>query len=208
MEELINKKFDIYDFMTNRIIHSFEKSLKFDELEREKLYLGILALLNNTIKTLFICSASLFLGCLKETLFMILILFSLRITAAGLHAKNNFMCTFTSLLAYICCSSLSIHLPINKETSFIICIVLTILLYKYSPADTANKPILGLETRKKLKNQTLITAIIFLILNLIFLNTTLINSTMYAMLCQVISILPVTYKLLKRSYNNYERYEN
>ena len=207
MKELFNIKFDIYDFITNKIIFYLEKNLEFDDIEKEKLYLGIISILINVIKTSLICLIALITGCLKETLFMILVFFCLRVTAAGLHAKSNFDCTIISLIAYIGGSNLAIYMPINRG-GIIICILLTIALYKYSPADTSNKPIIGKEVRKKLKLKTLKTAIIFLTLNLITLNIKLVNLTMYAMLFQVISILPITYKLLKRSYNNYERYEN
>ena len=206
MKKLLN--FDFYNYISTKIVYYFEKTITFDKLEREKLFLGVFTLVNNIIKTLFICCVSLILGCLKETIFMILILFSLRLTACGLHAKSNLSCTLISLTTYCGSSLLSSNVPIDKSIAFIICIFLTILLYKYSPADTANRPILYSTTRKKLKLQTLFTSIILLIINIIFQNTKLINLTMFAMLAQVISILPITYKLLKRSYNNYETYEN
>lgn len=206
MRKFLNINFDIYDLITNKIISYFEKTLDFDEVEKEKLYLGIISILINVVKTSFICLIALFIGYLKETLFMIFLLFCLRSTAAGLHAKSNIMCTIISLLSYIGGSYLSINFPINTH-AFIICILLTVLLYKYSPADTSNRPILGSDLRKKLKIQSLFTAIILLIFNLLILNTKILNLTMYAMLCQVISISPLTYKLLKRSYNNYEKFE-
>lgn len=206
MKELI--KVDIYEYISNKIVFFFESTMKFDVLEREKLFLGVFTLVTNILKTLFICLVALILGCLNEIIFMILIIFFLRLTACGLHARSNLMCTLVSLTTYCGSSFLSINWPINKSLAFIICCLLIVLLYIYSPADTENRPILEATKRKKLKIQTLITSIVFLAINLILQNIVLINLTMFAMLAQVISILPITYKTLKRGYNNYERYEN
>ena len=81
------------------------------------------------------------------------------------------------------------------------------MLVKYSPADTENRPILGKENRERLKKETLIICICFLSFNLLLKSIKVINLTMYVMIFQTISILPYTYKLLKRGYKNYERYE-
>ena len=55
MKELLNIKFDIYDYIANKIIFYFEKNLEFDDIEKEKLYLGIISILINVIKTSLIC---------------------------------------------------------------------------------------------------------------------------------------------------------
>lgn len=200
-------KIDIYDFLTMKIIEKLERHLDFTDIERDKLYYGVITLLINIIKSTFIFCIALFLGMIKEVLIIAVIIASLRLTSSGLHAKSNLMCTVITLVAYIGSSILSRNLSINYQIAFIICIVLTFILFRYSPADTENRPILGKEQRRKLKIQTLIIALIILIINFIVSNNLILNLTMYAMIVQTIAILPITYKILKRSCNNYEKYE-
>lgn len=200
-------KLDIYEIITQMVIKYFEKTIKFDELEREKLYLGILSVVTNFIKILIICLISLAMDLLEETLIIMIIFGSLRLTAAGLHAKSSLTCTITSILAFIGGAYMSKQLVINTTDFIITAGIIVILLYKYSPADTENRPILDKKRRKVLKNQTLVTSLLYLSSGLIINDSILMNLTIYAMMFEMISILPITYKLLKRSYKNYERYE-
>lgn len=207
MKQIININLNLYNYLANKIIIFFEKKLELTCFEKEKLYFGILTLIINIVKTSLILCISFILGSLKEVTIIMLIFFILRLTAAGLHAKSSLVCTLTTLFVYVGGAYLSVNLPVNSIITFIICIILALLLYKYSPADTENRPLLDKKIRKKLKIKTLITSLLLLIINFIFWNNKLLNLTMLAMLFQTISILPLTYKLLKRSYNNYEKYE-
>lgn len=200
--------FNFYEFLTIKIISKFEKHLDLTDIEKDKLYYGVISLLINIIKTAFICLIAYLLGVLTEILVMTFIVGSLRLTAAGLHAKSSFMCTLTTLVAYIGGAFLSKHYPVSFHIAFFIIMISILILFKYAPADTENRPIIGKEKRKKLKVQTLITAVCLLIINLIVNSSWLINLTMVSMVSQTISILPVTYKILKRSWNNYEKFES
>lgn len=205
MKQILN--FNLYEFLTEKIINGFEKHMDLTQVEKDKLYYGVMSVLINIIKTTMILLIAIYLGIFKEILIMTVIVAMIRLTSAGLHAKNNLMCTLTTLITYVGGTFLSVNYSIEFNIAFIICIGLTVLLFIYSPADTENRPIIGKEKRKKLKVQTLVIAIIILAVNLFILNTTIINLTMFAMLFQTISILPCTYKLLKRSWANYEKYE-
>ena len=205
MKQILN--FNLYEFLTEKIINRFEKHMDLTQVERDKLYYGVISVLMNIIKGIIILSIAIYFGIFKEILIMTVIVAMIRLTSAGLHAKSNLMCTLTTLITYIGGTLLSIHYPVEFNIAFMICIGLTILVFIYSPADTENRPIIGKEKRKKLKFQTLVMAIIILAVSLLILNTTIINLTMFAMLFQTISILPCTYKILKRSWANYEKYE-
>lgn len=207
MNKITTNKIDIYDYLTNKIISKLEPTLSLGELDKQKLYLGIITLLINIIKVILVCSIAITIGLLKEVVVMMVIFCSLRLTSAGLHAKSSMICTITSLIFYLGGAYLSNNFTIPFNTSFIVCIIFTTLLVKYSPADTENRPILGKENRKRLKKETLIICICFLGFNLLLKSIKVINLTMYVMIFQTISILPYTYKLLKMGYKNYERYE-
>lgn len=207
MKKILTIKLDLYEMITQVIIRYFETTLEFNELEREKLYLGILSIVINFTKMSIICLIALAIGLLRETLIVVVIFSSLRLTAAGLHAKSSFACTITSILAFIGGAYMSKQLMINEICFMFIVSIIVILLYKYSPADTENRPILDKKRRKTLRNQTLITSLLWISINLIIKDAVFMNLTLYAMTFELVSILPITYKLLKRSYKNYERYE-
>ena len=207
MRKIINKKVDIYDYLTNRIIELIEKEVEFNDIDREKLYLGVITLLINGLKISFIALLAAICGIFKEIMFMMIIFALLRLFAAGLHARKSYICTIVSIVTYFTGTILSINFPIKRYVCFPIYVVLMVILIKFSPADTENRPIIGAENRRRLKRNTFIVALSILFFNLIVFNEKLINLTMYSMVTQIICVLPFTYKILNRGYKNYEKYE-
>lgn len=175
MKQLLNAKFDLYEFLTIKIMKMFERHLEFTDIEKDKVYYGVMSLLINIIKTTFIFLVAILLGVIKEILVMTILVGMLRLTAAGLHAKSNFMCTLTTLASYIGGAFLSLFFPVKFEIAFIVSVGLTFIICRYAPADTENRPIVGKEKRRKLKIQTLITAVSYLIINLLVRNIVFMN---------------------------------
>ena len=101
MNKITTNKIDIYDYLTNKIISKLEPTLSLGELDKQKLYLGIITLLINIIKVILVCSIAVTIGLLKEVIVMIVIFCFLRLTSAGLHAKSSMICTITSLIFYL-----------------------------------------------------------------------------------------------------------
>lgn len=84
------------------------------------------------------------------------------------------------------------------------------ILNRYVP-DTAARPILGKKKRAKLKKKAAIASGFVLSLALI-LRFTLNDQIFYSLVAlgamyAVVSVLPVTYMLLGRSMNNFEKFE-
>ncbi|MBZ9618555.1 accessory gene regulator B family protein [Clostridium estertheticum] len=199
--------FDFYEFITTKLLNYFKNYLDLKSSEIEKLYLGIIIILINVGKLLIIAIIAYFIGMIKEVLILFVMFGALRLTAAGIHLKSDLGCTVVSLIAFIGSAYITVKYPLSISLTCIISIICTVLLYKYSPADTESRPILEIEHRKKLKIKATGTALIFIVINLLLLNKALFNLTMFALLLQSLSISPWTYKLLKSSYNNYEKYE-
>ena len=55
MNKITTNKIDIYDYLTNKIISKLEPTLSLGELDKQKLYLGIITLLINIIKVICNC---------------------------------------------------------------------------------------------------------------------------------------------------------
>ncbi|CDM70373.1 putative accessory gene regulator protein [Clostridium bornimense] len=200
----INFKFDIYEYITIKIISFFKKKIDLNKSSLEKLSLGVLVLLINIFKIAFVLIVSLPLGILKETIVLVLFFGVLRFFSLGIHAKSSIGCTIMTLFIYIFSSYLSHNYPLSISIVMILSLISLIIIFVYSPADTYNRPLTDSKKRKKLKIQSLILSILYLLLSIIVNNLIFYNLIMYCLLFQSISIHPITYKIFKQPYSNYK----
>jgi accessory gene regulator B len=207
MENNLKNQINLIDRIADSITFKVNTYLNKEGLELEKMKLGFEIVLINVSKLIIIMTIAAMLNLVKETLFMILVFGCIRRSSFGIHAKSSIMCTFTCILMFNFGAYLSHYLNLNNYIVFICFTIINILLFKYAPADTECHPLLGAKLRAKLKREAVLTGIslmvIALIIPIIIVKTLIILSASYA----VIIILPVTYKILKRGYNNYEQYE-
>ncbi|MBE6072354.1 MAG: hypothetical protein E7208_10385 [Clostridium butyricum] len=199
--------FNFFEFICKKILNYFKNYFNLKPLEVEKLYLGIMVVALNISEMMIVLIISFFLGIIKELIVFSIMFVALRLMSAGIHCKSALGCIVTTSITYIGSVYISIKYPLNTSIAFIVSIICTVLLYKYAPADTENRPILGAENRKKLKIKTTIIASSLILINLLLLNKILFNLTMFALLLEMFSVLPWTYKLMKSSYKNYKKYE-
>lgn len=205
----MKKKFQVslMERLSQIIVDRINFYLHKEGLELQKIKLGIEILLINISKLIIMLAIAAVFHLLKETIFMLLIFTSIRRNAFGLHAKNSFTCTVVSIIIFVFGSYLSHYLKFNNYIVFIIFTIINILLYKYAPADTENHPLLGVDLRKKLKTESVITGLILMIITLLIPNSVIKALIILSAISAVTLILPITYYLLKRSYRNYEIYE-
>lgn len=207
MEKEIKDNVSLMERLTECITFKLNRYLNKEGLELEKLRLGCEILLINVSKFLIIITIATIFNLLKETLLMILIFGILRKRTFGLHAKSSVMCTIVCILMFNFGAYFCQYLKFNNYIVFIIFLVINILLYKYAPADTECHPLLGYKLRTKLKREALLISIVLMLLALIIPNDTVKTVITLAESFAVIIILPITYKILKRRYRNYEKYE-
>jgi len=72
--------------------------------------------------------------------------------------------------------------------------------------DTEEKPYLNPLIRKHLKIKSMVTAIIYFFVSISVKDMFFSNIFIHVLWIEGIVILPITYKLFKRRYNNYEYY--
>lgn len=149
-----------------------------------------------------------FLGVFKSANIIILVFMILRAFSGGVHSESKIICTTISLLVSIGGGLLITNL-ISFSNNFILLIsTLTYFLgiyiiLNYSPADTAQKPIISIEFKKQLRRNALIfitlLEIIIFILKIIdyhfFQNIAL--SIIWGLFFQLFSILPISYLITK-----------
>ena len=203
----MEEKLDFYEVLGKKIFNSLSTRLNLNKLELEKMYLGIMVLILNISKIFIVAIVAVRTGLIKEVSILFIMFLFLRLTAAGIHASSNFMCTVVTLLWYIggayLCKTYSFSCWLIHPVMFL---AIT-LLYKYCPADTKNRPILGVENRKKLRNKTMVTVSIIILLNLFIQDKIFLNLSALVIIIQTISVLPCVYKLFGKEYANYKEYE-
>ncbi|WP_201782032.1 accessory gene regulator B family protein [Pseudobacteroides cellulosolvens] len=198
---------NITEKLANILTLKLNKHLKKEGLEFMKMKLGVEIVFINITKFIVVFTVAALLNLLKEALFMCLIFGSVRRSGFGLHAKNSTVCTLVTLLMFIGGSYISYSIKLNNYFVFGMFLLLNLLLFKYAPGDTENHPILGKKTREKLRKQTVTVGILLMILAMIIPSQLIKSLITLSVSYEVISILPITYKILNRGYKNYEKYE-
>ena len=187
------------------LVTTYNKDLS--QRDIDKIKYGLEGLYLTITKLIFIIIVSIILGIWKETLLLILIFNGIRLTAFGVHAKRSIDCLISSTLFFILFPILCIKLTIPLIVKEIIFIPLVILIGIFAPADTEKRPLINKKKRKIYKILSIIISIIYMTIAIVIKDNTLSNCFIFAIVIQIIIMLPITYKIFGVNYNNYKTYE-
>jgi len=167
---------------------------------------GLVGLYLLISKSIIIFTIAYILGIFKELFIFTIIYNIVRAPSFGAHASKSWVCLIISSSLFISATYLcnSVTLPIWFKIVF--GIIGIILIFIYSPADTAKRPIINPKRRIMYKLTSTIIAIIFVFLSLYVKNNFLANSFIIALLLQTFFISPLSYCILGQSYNNYKKF--
>lgn len=187
------------------LVTTYNKDLS--QRDIDKIKYGLEGLYLTITKLIFIIIVSIILGIWKETLLLILIFNGIRLTAFGVHAKRSIDCLISSTLFFILFPILCIKLTIPLIVKVILFIPLTVLIGIFAPTDTEKRPLINKKKRKIYKILSIIISIIYMTIAIVIKNNILSNCFIFAIVIQIIIMLPITYKIFGVSYNNYKNYE-
>lgn len=187
------------------LVTTYNKDLS--QRDIDKIKYGLEGLYLTITKLIFIIIVSIILGIWKETLLLILIFNGIRLTAFGVHAKRSIDCLISSTLFFILFPILCIKLTIPLIVKIILFIPLTVLIGIFAPADTEKRPLINKKKRKIYKMLSIMISIIYMTIAIVIKDNTLSNCFIFAIVIQIIIMLPITYKIFGVSYNNYKTYE-
>lgn len=177
----------------------------FNEIEIVKIGIGLSIFLENITKAIIILLAAYIVGVLKISLIIIAAYALLRYFAFGIHAKSSMNCLLISLLQDVFVPLVLKGLNINQNLMIFFALVFCLLIKKYAPADTDNHPLYNVKVRKELNCKATILSCFVLIATFLKVRSDIVKWILLSELYVVIGILPITYKLLKRRYKNYEK---
>ena len=178
----------------------------YDDDKLDEIRYGLEAIYLSLSKTIVILLVTLILGIFKEAVIVLLFFNFLRMFAFGIHAKKSWQCWISSSIIFIGIPYLCIYTELSNIYYYIMIGFSVLNFLLYAPADTVKRPLVKKHRRIKFKVLTLIVSLIYIIL---FFNTNDVfikNVIVYTMLLEVVLIHPLTYRVFKLPYRNYERY--
>lgn len=182
------------------------------DLRYKRMVLGAESIIINVSASILIFSLAWILNVVLYS-FAILIGFNvLRQNAFGLHGKTHLSCAIGSTLLFVIAPFAIVEFsPIVSMTALTAAVIYSIImlvLWKYAPADTEARPIVGELKRRTLKRRSLVCCLVLATVLVAFpwggeirLMATL--GSVYL----AVAVLPVTYRVLGRGGNNYIKYE-
>lgn len=166
---------------------------------------GIHIVLINVIKFIALLIAAIALKVEGYFIIAFISFSTIRCFANGVHASNTYVCTLVNFLLFFGIVYGALILPLSRTEALVIYVSAFLLLVKYSPADTAERPLTSAAHRKILKKQALMVAAIYLIPILVLNSRGVASLILYALFAQSLLITPLAYKIFRKEYRNYEK---
>ncbi|MCB2362288.1 accessory gene regulator B family protein [Clostridium estertheticum] len=177
------------------------------EEDLEIIRYGIEIIFMNLSKFPIILGVGYLLGIFKYSVYSLIIFSFIRGFASGLHARHSYTCLISTMVTILGAVYLSLYLNINIIVKQLVFLLIIYMYFKYSPADTEEKPYLDPLIRKQLKFKSILTVLIYFVISINVNEIFFSNIFIYVLCIEGILISPLTYKLFNRRYNNYEFYK-
>lgn len=195
------------EVIINNVMLNIKNNKDFTEQKLCEIKYGLESLYLTLTKIVVIYLISILLKTSKELSLVFLFYGILRLTGFGVHAKGSKECWIASLLVFVPFPYLLKVVLIPKYINIILSVIGTILLLIYSPADTKKRPLIHEKKRIMYKIITALIASIYTIINVFIKDNILSNTLTFAILLEMVMVLPISYKLFGLTYNNYLNYQ-
>lgn len=189
----------------NKLMTIITNKNKITDIEHEQIVYGLTGIYMFITKFIIISLVALIFNIFDEMIIFLLIFNIIRIFAFGLHATKSYICLIVSSLTFLVVPYISNVITIPNEFKLFFGIILTLLIFKNSPADTYKRPIVSKKRRLFFKITSTIISLIYIILSL-YTTSFISNCLIFSLLIENILISPLTYKIFKLPYNNYKNY--
>lgn len=182
------------------------KNKQYTDDEKDIILYGLESLYLTYTKMVVIFLLAFVLGCLKETIILLITYNIIRAKAFGIHATKSIYCLISSILIFIGGALICKYITLPLEIMVIVSIICDICLLLFAPADTHKHPLINAKKRKKFKFISFSLGIIYTILIVVLKDYFIVNYLLFGLIFSVIMVLPITYKIFKLPYNNYKNY--
>ncbi len=194
----------IVDYITGRI----NRRCQHEGLDAVKLRYGINQTVTSITKSALIFLAAFIIGVLPYTLIAVLSFNLLRHRAFGLHSIKQGRCTAYSVMFFVVIPYFIQGIDMELWPILLIYMSMAVAMLAFAPADTERRPLVGKERRAKFRRDAVIITVVLMLASCLIPFAAARVFLTYGALMETVTILPVIYKIMGRTYNNYEKYEN
>lgn len=180
---------------------------KVTSLEEKKLRYGLEAFYNLATKTIVLIILAIVFDLVIELLLLALVYSTLRLYGFGIHAKTSLQCWFTTIPIYMLGGLFIKYATITSNLIYIFWIISFLSFLLFAPADTPARPLIRKNKRIRAKILSVLILCIYFIIYTLNISSMFNNVIIYAICMELIVINPLTYKLTKTPFHNYEIYE-
>ena len=180
---------------------------KVTSLEEKKLRYGLEAFYNLATKTIVLIILAIVFDLVVELLLLALVYSTLRLYGFGIHAKTSLQCWFTTIPIYMLGGLFIKYATITSNVIYIFWIISFLSFLLFAPADTPARPLIRKNKRIRAKILSVLILCIYFIIYTLNISSMFNNVIIYAICMELIVINPLTYKLTKTPFHNYEIYE-
>lgn len=181
-------------FLTTKI----NKHVKYEGREKRKLDIGMEIMVKNISKLIILMALAFIFGVFLEFIVVFLVFKQLRKYAYGIHAKTSTGCLIGSAIIMIGTILIIQHVSINNKLVIIIGSLCAIAFMRYAPSDTNANPIDDPKKRLALKKKAVVSVVLVSLVGLIIPYENYKLCVVYGMIVETVTILPITYILLKQ----------
>lgn len=158
-------------------------------------------------KLIILILLSSILGILWQVILLSIFYNIIRTVAFGLHASKSIHCLIMSLVMFIGGTYICLDVNFGLIFKAIISVICVCLLFKYAPADTEKRPIISKKRRNTYKFLSTLFGLIYTFVIVVYSDNVISMFMLIGMVEAVIMVLPLSYKILDLSYDNYKNYE-
>ena len=174
--------------------------------ELEIINYGIESFIMNIYKFALMIALAYWLNITKMFIFTLCTYGFIRFFASGVHARNWYVCLITSSLALFGIVFISQIAEIPLIIKSVLFLFSLILFWKYSPADTEERPIVNMKKRKFLKLGSILTATGLFVYSFLAPTTVIGNICILSFVVSGLFTTPLIYRLYGKKHNNYKEY--
>lgn len=178
-----------------------------DMVELGEIKYGLDAAISFSVKTTAILIIGCCLGLATYVLTTFICLAVIRPFAGGVHAKNDFQCMLLTSFMVFFIIYLSLYFYIPAAAKGLIYACTFILLLKYAPADTEEKPYINEKLKKRLKMLSLTVSSLMMASSIFVFQGITGNIIILSLLFSGLLTTPGVYKIMGRRYRNFEYFQ-
>lgn len=195
------------NYIINNTMNYILKYNNYDKTKQEELKYGLISIYLLITKLIIILIISVLLGIVKEVVIFTSLYIPIRAVSFGIHASKSWICLLSSTLIFVGLPLISKYIYIPTIVKSILGIIILILMFKNSPADTHKRPIISKNRRLFFKYSSVIISIIYIVLSFLLNNNFIVNCLIFSLVIQCFLTSPLIYKLFKMPYNNYKNFK-